>query len=265
GFGKSPLLRDRPGASLIRMRSRSACVLACVLLAAAACTAHADWPPGGIVLERVQAPGTNGFPAIGADGVGGTYVAWPQFDLDPGSVFRVHRLSPQGAPPVGWTTAGVLALAPNGSPLRPQLAPDGTGGTYVMWQMTDSTAFVGHIAANGTTAAGWPVDGLVVSTSGKLVDVVMTADGTGGVLLAWSRVLNGAPFDIVTQRFLSNGTRAPGFPAAGRVVTSFEFQRGRFHPQLVRDADRGFWLSFHQVEIDPGTPANAYAVIHLDP
>ena len=225
----------------------------------------AAWPPGGVLLERPEPPGANGILGLGADGAGGTYTAWSERDTTGAYAFRIHRLNVLGDPPAGWTPAGVRALSAAGFIRAPLLVPDGAGGTYLAWTEFDSTAHVGHLAANGSLVPGWPASGLAVSSAGRQADLVATDDGAGGVLVAWRRVGSGLSPEILTQRFLADGTRAPSFPAFGRALTGFDYERGRFRVQLVRDAGRGFWVSFHTVTLDPLLAPSAYAVLHLDP
>ena len=234
-----------------------------VLLLVCAHVARA-WPPGGVRFERAEQPGANGFQGLGSDGAGGTYTAWVERDTTGAYAFRVHRLNVQGDPPAGWTTAGVHALSPAGFTFMPLLVPDGVGGTYVAWTEGDSAAYVGHLSADGSLASGWPARGLPVSSVGRQADLEATDDGAGGVLVAWRRTGSGQSPEIITQRFLADGTRAPGFPAQGRALTVYHYQRGRFRLRLLRDADRGFWVSFHTVTIDPVFAPSAYAVLRLD-
>ena len=216
------------------------------------------------MLERPEPPGANGSLGLGVDGAGGTYAVWSERDTTGAYAFRVHRLNVLGDPPAGWTPAGVRALSPVGLTFAPLLVPDGVGGTYVGWTEYDSTAHVGHLAVDGSLVPGWPARGLAVSSAGRQADLVATDDGAGGVLVAWRRTGSGLTQEIFTQRFLANGTRAPSFPAAGRALTGFDYERGRFRVQLLRDADRGFWVSFHTVTLDPLLAPSSYAVLHLE-
>jgi hypothetical protein len=243
------------------MRFRLTLLLTTGLLALSARDAGA-WPPGGVRFERPDP--SNGIMGFGPDGQGGTYAAWPAADAAGVVAFRIHRLDANGNTPAGWTSAGVRVLAPAAFLPRPQVVPDGGGGVYLTWfEYPDTTVRVGHLAADGSLAAGWTARGQLVSNPGRQSSVAATEDGSGGVLLVWSRIGSGATPEIVTQRFLAEGTRAPGFPAAGRVLTTFTSQTGRFHPRLVRDANRGFWVSFHTVGTGPGT--SSYSVLRLGP
>jgi len=247
------------------VRTSHALSLASALVLLCATRTFAAWPPGGIHLQRSDPVGLNGTLGLGPDGAGGTFVAWSEGDTVGVYAFRVHRLDVHGDPPAGWTAAGVRVSSSGGIAGTPQLAPDGGGGTYIVWARFDSTAWVDHLAADGSVAPGWPSEGLAVASPGKLLQVTATADGSGGVLVVWERVAPGSASEIYAQHILANGTRAASFPAAGRPLTGFAYQRGRFRPQLVRDANRGFWVSFHTVEIDPIFASSAYAVLHLEP
>jgi hypothetical protein len=216
------------------------------------------WPTQGIPLEHVAPPAQNGSMGLGADGLGGAFATWPERDSTGAYAFRLHRLDANGAPPAGWSSAGMRVLAPVGMP-SPALVPDGAGGTYIVWAEFDSLAYVGHVDAAGSLVAGWPARGLPISSVKGFFYLLATDDGAGGVMLVWSRVSATASAELYSQRFLPGGTRAPGFTAGGLALTSSASGPGRVDPRLLRDADRGYWVSFQNV----GSPST-YSVLHLD-
>lgn len=240
------------------MRRRSFLPGPALAIALTAGNVLAAWPPGGIHLERPAPAASSGIPDIGPDGQGGTFIVWPESDSSGVLAFRVHRLTFDGAPPAGWTTAGVRAgFLPNRYSWvgTHGVLPDGTGGAYFYWTDYAGPARVLRIAPEGGVSPGWPASGVAVASTTGLADLVATDDGAGGVLLAWRSSA------IVTQRFLPDGSRAAGFPADGLAITSGSGQPAR--PRLVRDADRGFWISFASIG-DLSVPS-IYAVAHLDP
>jgi hypothetical protein len=248
------------------MRAAATVTVAVLTACFAPSASLAAWPPGGLKLERPAPSGSSGLLDIGPDAAGGTYVAWPEMDSTGATAYRVHRLTSSGDPPAGWTATGVRACSPAGFFVAPALVPDGGGGTYLIWTDFTPSTFVGHIGPTGALAPGWPPQGVPVSTTSGQQDVVAAADGAGGVLLAWERTTSGTTKEILLQHFLPDGTRATGFPAAGRPVTSaFTGQVGKFKPRLVRDGTRGFWLSFATIGLDSVFAPSAYAVMQLGP
>jgi hypothetical protein len=223
--------------------------------------ALAAWPPGGVHLERPEPASSNGQLGVGADGTGGSYVVWPETNAQNVVAFRVHRLNASGDPPAGWTTTGVRACSLS-TLLPPAIRPDGEGGAYFVWTDFNAVARVDRIGPGGALSPGWPIAGLTASSSAGQADVVASEDGAGGVLMAWRSTSTN---EILAQRFLPDGSRASGFPASGLPITSLvSFEKGKFRLRLVRDADRGFWVSFTLVGLDTVVVPSACAVAHLD-
>ncbi len=231
-------------------------VASSLMMLLAAAPALAMWPGGGVTLERPASEMSSGALAVGPAGGGGCYVVWAEIDSTAAPGFRIHRLTAGGDRAPGWTTAGVRAFWPVGLPPAPILVPDSIGGTYVVWTESNDVAWVDRLAPDGSVSPGWPQRGLAVANVGTQPDLVATDDGAGGILLAWR-----GDSEIMTQRYLPGGARASGFFASGRPATTFALAR-RFRPQLVRDANRGFWLSFLTLPLD-STTQPACGVLHL--
>lgn len=110
------------------------------------------------------------------------------------------------------------------------MASDGAGGAYVAWigdNTLGGTMFVQRVTANGVIAAGWPAVGLPVSyLPGAEQYGQIVADGFGGVLAVCQDFRN-QDERLYMQRFLSDGSVAPGWPQNGSVVsTSNGYQNG---------------------------------------
>ena len=240
--------------------------VASLAIASCAGSAFAAWPPDGVHLERPAPATSSGILDIGPDGQGGTFIAWPEADPSGALAFRIHRLTSEGVPPEGWTTTGVRAGSLPQWTGAPGVLPDGEGGVYLWWNNYSAPARVLRVGPDGAVSPGWPASGIAVASAPEQTDLVATDDGAGGVLLAWHRTTSGTTKEILTQRFLADGSRAAGFPVDGRPITfAVTGQTGHVRPRLVRDADRGFWVSYTTIGIDTTFYPSAYAVTHLDP
>jgi len=172
------------------------------------------WVAGGIVLASSGA-----LPQVAADGEGGAFIAWT-----PSA--RMQHVSAAGVPL--WT-AGGLALASGSTSVR--LAGDGAGGAYLGYLKTRAGQQGLELRLQrlepvaGGPASGWPASGVVVSPGDDdAAEPAMLADGSGGVLLAWSGWTESATsaLDIRVARFGLGGTPAPGWPAAGTIACAAE-------------------------------------------
>lgn len=138
-------------------------------------------------------------------------------------------------PSAGLAADGFPVCDVAGDQDAPSLAAANDFATWIAWRdgrRTDATVRTDVyaarlppiVAAHGTPAtdAAEPfvpmADGLAVCLSGTAGPPVAVATDSGGVLILWadSRV----PRGIFAQRLLANGSRYPGWPADGRLITS---------------------------------------------
>jgi len=235
--------------------------------------------PGGptfdLVVTRVDANGTNLWhrvmvPAsqtrknwIAGDGAGGCLAVWtsyPATGYSPAPCYA-QRLDASGNPL--WGATGI-ALGITFDQL-PAFAPDGAGGLYAAWGRpgaNDLDIYAQHWDASGTPrwgAVGVPV--CLASGDQGVVDpgwpgVIATADGAGGVCIAWTDARADAAVDIYAQRLNASRTAlwAPdGVPvctAAGSQYwqDSQYWDRGR-QSQAVPDGTGGMILAWHDQRI----------------
>ncbi len=152
-----------------------------------------------------------------------------------------------------WTSNGAPVCTAANDQYFESLIPDGAGGAYLGWY--DGRAgggtyvpYVQHLGSDGGVAAGWPADGLALSTGTipaiDLSNVIRTrvqlaTDGLGGVFAAWLIETNGQP-NVYAQHLLANGSLAAGWPANG---LSLGFQViAQYRPQIVPDGQGGVYV-----------------------
>lgn len=199
-------------------------------LAVAACLAAGAraqaWSGAGAPVCTAWGPQSN-VRAV-ADGAGGAYVGWS--DKRGGAIaYDVYlaRIGPDGAPVAGWPLDGLPVCTATGAQVLSSMAPDGSGGVYLAWEdQRDDVqydVFGQHVLADGTLAAGWPVDGLgIADWLGEQRDPELLADGTGGVFAVWSDARTDAfsGRDVYAQHLLAGGTPAAGWAVGGMRVTN---------------------------------------------
>ena len=103
------------------------------------------------------------------------------------------------------------------------VAQDGAGGAFVVWnERLGLDIHAQRITASGEIAAGWPQDGVLVSTAPGAQYLSMSRvkpDGMGGFLAAWTDGRNyPSDHDVYAQRILADGSVAPGWPVNGVAV-----------------------------------------------
>ena len=142
--------------------------------------------------------------AIIADGAGGAYIAWEDLRSGGASDIYMQRVDARGNPL--WTAGGVAICTATGYQNVVRIVSDESGGAIVSWldrRAASNDVYAQRVDENGTTL--WTADGVAVcNESHDQYDPVMTADGTGGAVIAW-RDYRPGNIDIYAQRIDSNG------------------------------------------------------------
>lgn len=170
-------------------------------------------------------PGYQWYPIAVSDGAHGAFITWQEGRPGRQSPFYLSHVDELGQT---WLPGGRhVEGAENGAASPPILAADGQGGVYIAWAgidypESDYSIFLQRYAASGDLSAGWsPVPHKASAQGGyKFVDPrapgthggPITADGSGGVFLAWSERRNGRDFDTYAQRIGPGGQVAPTPP-----------------------------------------------------
>lgn len=226
-------------------------VPALALAALATCAASAaaqGWTGAGAPVCTAAGAQSRVFTA--ADGAGGAYVGWS--DARPGSAgsdIYLQRLGADGQPAAGWPADGIPVCTANGEQLLMDMAADGAGNVYLVWEDYRSGAlsdvYGQRVLADGTLPAGWPADGLGVSVFlEEQRDPRLEPDGTGGAFVVWAdaRTYSFSQRDVYAQHLLANGVPAPGWAANGMRVTNastYDYQ-----PRAAADSDGGLYVTW---------------------
>ena len=174
------------------------------------------WPAGGLALEGRSEAGTN--PHL----VGGPFdllVVWEESGdrFGGGKSIVARKLLASGLPDPAWPDSGIVVTS---SPTVDHLE-DVTGGSSIVWSDVryagpgnPNDLFAQGLNSDGTRRAGWPADGVALSTAPGSQDHARTAGG----LYAWEDTRSGEAKVYVTQLDAS-GQRpccwlADGNPAA---------------------------------------------------
>ena len=110
-----------------------------------------------------------------ADGIGGVYAAFESQTSSAGDYAMIQHLDADGSPAPGWTSDGAN-LNPTEGQIDPRLAPDGSGGAYVVWVYATANGGLGALYIQHYLNDG------VVATELSLVSAEATPDD---VTLLW--------------------------------------------------------------------------------
>jgi hypothetical protein len=187
----------------------------------------APWTSDGVVLS--DKPGNPVGVDVVPDGFGGAVATWD--DLRSASDVYARRVDNSGVPM--WTDDGVRVVLAIDDQTSPSMAPDGAGGTIVVWQ--ESFRGTSDLYAQRVNASGvlqWAANGVPVCVAaGSQFAPVAVSDGSGGAIIAWHDDRNAPEPDVYAQRINSAGGLQ--WTAAGVALsTAAGFQ---YFPAIVSD------------------------------
>ncbi len=185
------------------------------------------------------------YPSSASDGAGGVVIAWEDRRASDGDIYA-QRIAASGE--VMWATNGIAVSAVSmDSQNAPLAVSDGSGGVYVAWtNSTSGEIYLQRLDASGNPVTGWSAGGMVVSGgSGNNANPIMLADGSGGVLIAWTYYDPITSADIYAQHIDSDGSVHSGWSAGGMPVITAS--QGQYNQQMALDGAGGvivIWGSF---------------------
>lgn len=154
------------------------------------------WIANGVAVCTAAADQTN--PVITSDGVGGAYIAWN--DLR-GGTYDIYAQRLNGSGTALGTANGVVMSNAASDQVNSVIAPDGAGGAFLAWADYRSGAadiYAQHVWPD--LSVGWANGVAVCTATGTQQSAAITADGTGGVIMAWSDYRNSGIGDIYATR-----------------------------------------------------------------
>jgi hypothetical protein len=188
-------------------------------------TATGTRPWGDTPRRIVFAAGDQSDPHIVPDGAGGVLFAWtdPRTQANGSDIYAL-RLDANAQRVAGWDFYGMPVCDAPGEQSQPRVAPDGSGGAWVVWkdQRTDTAGDLrcSHLLADGAFAPGFSSSGLpLVTAPGVQGEAQVAPDGAGGLFAVWRDERSGNP-DIYAQHVLATGALSAGWPVNGRALTN---------------------------------------------
>ena len=203
----------------------------------------ADAPDSAPSVVRMRRDGGAEIPDWGADGVivasstGSQHDASLVHDLHGGAIAvwldetpdhrLVHAQRLDSLHNRLWGDAGVLVGSDTTVQTRPQLAPDGTGGAYVLREDLRGgvrTLALFRLAPDGTLAAGWPASGVVLGAAPLESPEPLLRAGASGAWVVWHELATLSDLSLATHPFVSlvdlSGVVSQVFTAAGQPLAT---------------------------------------------
>lgn len=144
----------------------------------------------------------------------------------------------------GWTLDGE-PISTEPSCLYPDVAPDGTGGSFIAWQDGRNASwdiFIQRLDASGNPE--WGANGVALCTAANnQYKPQILPDGTGGAIVVWYDYRSGSNYDIYAQRVDASGT--PLWTGDGVAVCTAAGDQ--ISPRIITDGSGGAIMAWQDL------------------
>ena len=159
------------------------------------------WITDGIVMNNNVAYAQID-PKIISDNAGGAIISWTDYRTGTFSDIYAQHVSFSGA--LLWTATGVTICTSSNDQITSQLASDGSGGAYIIWEdhrnPSNSDIYVQKISS--TAALFWSAEGMAVcEIANDQKNPAIIADGISGAYVVWQDFRGGSTSDIYASAF----------------------------------------------------------------
>jgi len=163
----------------------------------------AGWPAAGLAVAT--GPGSQRWPVLIPDGLGGVIVAWSDASADRGNI-RVQHATASGT--LAWAANGVALCTAIGEQTFPAITGDRNGGAIVAWEDfragSRSDLYAQRIGPDGAPA--WAADGVPLClAAGDQYGVTLTGDGSSGAIATWTDARSTGRGQFFSARLLGGG------------------------------------------------------------
>jgi len=198
-----------------------------------------QWTTNGVPV--CLATGNQTLPVLVSDGSGGAIIAWTDAR---GSNYDIYAQRINANGDTLWTKDGVVICAATLMQRYPVIVSDSSGGAILVWEDrrngTDYDLYAQRLNSSGQVQ--WTADGVVVTAASDDQTIpVMTSDGSGGAIIAWSDFRTSSNADIYAQHLNSSGTRQWTSNGTGVVTLS----SNQSSPALVSDGAGGAIITWN--------------------
>jgi hypothetical protein len=161
---------------------------------------------------------------------------------------------------IRWSSSGVVVCNAASDQRTPAIVSDGSNGAIIVWEHwngSDWDIYAQHLFSGGTVDPVWPANGVPVCVfAGDQRAPVITTDGAGGAIIAWSdpRLTPNPNYAVYAQRVLNLGAVDPAWtPNGARVTTTTTLSSQEVVPKLARDGSNGAFVAWRFDDVVAGT------------
>jgi hypothetical protein len=164
-----------------------------------------QWTANGVAIST--AIYNQHTPIIVSGDSGGAIITWE--DYRSGTYYDIYAQKINASGVVQWDTNSVAISTVDDDQLKPSIVSDGSGGAIITWydHRTGSEYDIYAQKVNASGAVQWTADGIVISTAiSNQINPTIISDGSGGAIITWQDVRNGANNDIYAQKINASGS-----------------------------------------------------------
>ncbi len=177
------------------------------------------------------------------DGAGGAVIAWQDSSAGGANIYA-QKVDAGGGRQ--WTANGVAICTNSFEQHEPQIAPDGLGGAFIVWddhRNGPSDIYATRIDADGTV--DWVNNGQIFcSAANAQQNQRIVSDGSGGAIIAWCDYRNSADWVLYAQKIGDGGA---AWTANGVLVcTAVE---SMYDPAMVTDMQNGAIITWSMYNV----------------
>ncbi|MFX1502983.1 MAG: hypothetical protein ACFFDH_18630, partial [Promethearchaeota archaeon] len=176
-----------------------------------------QWGENGTAISK--ASNDQEYPQLCSDGVDGAFITWEDYRNGDGDIYTQH-IDLDGD--MQFVINGKVICEEDDNQQWPQICSDGGGGAIITWHdkrnLVDFDIYAQRINSIGNLQ--WNNDGIVICDEDEDQSyTVISSDGFGGAIIAWTDVRDGLDVDIFAQK-ISNPPPISNHPAD--IITSME-------------------------------------------
>jgi len=164
-----------------------------------------SWTANGVPVTT--AVNFQWFPRIISDGSGGAIITWKDGRNSATTNYDIYAQKVSFHGIVAWPVNGVVICNASGSQENAELASDGSGGAYIVWEdnriLGNIDVYFNHVDTDGArtfTDLGHYVKGGGGTVFEHQRDLIITSDGSGGAIIAWTDYIYTPTIGVYAQK-----------------------------------------------------------------
>jgi len=199
-----------------------------------------SWTKNGVSVTN--AVNSQNLPKIVSDGSGGAIITWEDQRNSGTTNIDIYAQKILSTGELAWPINGIIICNGILNQRDPELTSDGAGGAYIVWQDyrggTISDVIFNHVDTGGVKTFGDLGHYVKEVASLNQRDPVITSDGSGGAIIAWTDYVNTPTLSAYAQKVNASYAFPLRWAANGVEIHSDTLGVSSF-PEITGDGNGG--------------------------